>query len=109
MTSSQRKPSWLRAIKDAATQQQIPLPSFTEAGMGSAICRDTKIGRFVSFKRRLVSPNAAMKDGVEWTLWQEEDDSPCPVAAFREPLTPTPDRFAPTFFILRAWLVNPCT
>ena len=82
MTSSQQKPSWLRAIKDAANEQNIPLPPFTDAGMGSALCRDTSGKRFISFKRRLVSATDAVNAGVEWTLWLEEDDHPTPLQLF---------------------------
>src|SRR5947207_13002334 len=106
MTSLPRKPSWLRAIKEAATEQHIPLPPFTGGGMGSAFCRSQSKGRFASCKRRLVSVADAEKDGVEWTLWFEEEDHPNTVAAFREPLTPTPERVSVILSILRGWLVD---
>jgi Zn-dependent peptidase ImmA (M78 family) len=109
MTSSQQNPSWLRAIKDAANQQNIPLPPFTDAGMGSALCRGTSGERFISFKRRLVSVTDAVNAGVEWTLWLEENDQPTPIATFREPLTPDPDRVIATLSILRGWLVDQWT
>ena len=109
MTSPQQKASWLRAIREAASQQQIPLPPFTHHGMGSAICRDKTTGRFVSYKRRLVCAHDAEKDGIEWTLWLEEAGLPNTVASFREPLVPTPDRVGSILAILRGWLIDQWT
>src|SRR5438552_12450514 len=109
MGSGEQKPSWLRSINDAARLQQVPLPPFTQAGMGSALLRGANGGRFVSFKRRLVSASDAVNNGVEWTLWLEDDDSPSTVAAFREPLVPTPDRVAAILSILRGWLIDQWT
>ncbi len=109
MASTQQKPSWLKAIKDAANLQHIPLPLFKDAGMGSALCRAASGGRFVSFKRRLVSAKDANNDGVEWTLWLEEDDLPRMIAGFREPLTPAADRVAAVLSILKGWLLDQWT
>ncbi len=78
MTNSQQQASWPRAISEAAHNAKIPLPPFTDAGMGSAFCRGASDSRFVSFKRRLVSATEAANAGVEWTLWLEESDQPIP-------------------------------
>jgi hypothetical protein len=47
-----------------------------------------------------------VNDGVEWTLWLEEDDLPNTIAAFREPLCPTPHRVTAILSILRGWLLD---
>lgn len=106
MTSQHRKLSWLKAINEAATGQHVALPPFAEVGMGTALCRDLSIGRFVSFKRRLVSASEARHDGVEWALWLSHDDRPSFVAVFREPLIPTPERVSIILSILQGWLVD---
>src|SRR5258708_2789865 len=89
-----KKRSWLQAVVDAANDAQIQLPPFSARGMGNAICRSAGGGRFISMKRRFVPAIQAAKDGVEWGLWSEQDDEPFPVAAFREPVSPTPERVA---------------
>jgi len=109
MSELPRRTTWLTAIREAANQRQIPLPRFTQAGMGSALCRSQNASRFVSFKRRLVNANEARNDGVHWTLWLEEHDVPSIVATFREPLVPTPDRVAATLSILQGWLIGDWT
>ena len=106
MTDLVKKPSWLRAITDAANEAQIPLPDFRDRGMGSAICRNTDGGRFVSVKRRFVPANQAAQDGVEWGLWNEQNDESVPVAVFREPLSPTPERVSFMLSVLRGWLLD---
>ncbi len=106
MTELVKKTSWLRALADAASEAQIPLPEFSDRGMGSAICRSADGGRFVSMKRRFVPANQATQAGVEWGLWCEQDDEPIPVAAFREPLSPTPERVAFMLSVLRGWLLE---
>ena len=106
MTDLSKKPSWLRAIADAANEAQIQLPEFKDRGMGSAICRSLDGDRFVSVKRRFVPASQAAKDGVEWGLWCEQEDESCPVAVFREPLSPTPERVAFMLSVLKGWLVD---
>lgn len=106
MTDSLRKRSWLRAIREAAREQQVPLPAFSDCGMGTAICRSVTNRRFVSFKRRLVSAADAPNDGVEWTLWLQKEDHPTSVAVFREPLAAPPERVAAVLSILRGWLID---
>jgi hypothetical protein len=98
--------SWLRAIADAANEAQIQLPEFMDRGMGSVICRSAAGGRFVSVKRRFVPASQAVKDGVEWGLWCEQDDESFPVAIFREPLGPTPERVAFMLAVLKGWLLD---
>lgn len=107
MTPKNTRPqSWLRVLAEAAREQGVPLPSFTQHGMGSA--RSVKVGngRFVTFKRRLVPASRAEVDGVEWTLWYEQDDLPVAVAAFREPLQPKPENIAVALALLKGWLVD---
>ena len=106
MTDLSKKTSWLRAIADAANEAQIQLPEFKDCGMGSAICRGTDGGRFVSVKRRFVPTSQAAQDGVEWGLWCEHEDESFPVAVFREPLSPTPERVAFMLAVLKGWLVD---
>ena len=106
MTDQSKKPSWVRAIADAANEAQILLPEFTDRGMGSAICRSAGGGRFVSVKHRFVPANKAAKDGFEWGLWCEEEDESFPVADFREPLAPTPERVKFIVSVLKGWLLD---
>ncbi len=106
MTDLLKKPSWLRALADAATEAQIPLPEFTNRGMGSAVCRSADGSRFVSVKRRFVPAHQAANDGVEWGLWCEQNDEPVPVVVFREPLSPTPERVTFMLSVLRGWLLD---
>jgi hypothetical protein len=63
-------------------------------------------GRFVTFKRRLVAAPEAEIDGIEWTLWREEDHLPVAIAAFREPLDPTPQNVNRALVLIRGWLVD---
>jgi len=109
MTDPRQKPTWLGAVLEAASQQHIELPPFTDQGMGSVLCRGTHGGRFVSLKRRLVSASEATKTGVEWTLWSEEDEYPTPIATFREALVPTPERVACVLSALKGWLIDDWT
>lgn len=106
MTDLSKKPSWLRAIADAANEAQIQLPEFKDCGMGSVICRSSDGERFVSVKRRFVPASQAAKDGVEWGLWCVQEDESCPVAVFREPFSPTPERVAFMLSVLKGWLVD---
>ena len=74
--------------------------------MGSARSVPVADGRFVNFKRRLVPAARAEVDGIEWSLWLEQNDLPTPIAAFREPLEPKPENIAETLSLLRGWLVD---
>jgi hypothetical protein len=74
--------------------------------MGSALCRSQSGGRFVSFKRRLVPAAEAVKDGVEWTLWREENEQPSLVSVFRVPLTPAPGQVDFILAALKGWLLD---
>ena len=106
MTETFKQPSWLRAIREAAEEQGIPLPAFTANGMGTARSTNTSEGRFVTFKRRLVPTAQADLAGVEWTLWHEAGGLPQPVAAFREPRQPQPERVVAALVLLQGWLVD---
>lgn len=101
--------SWLKAIADAAREQHLALPPFTAGGMGTARSSTVGDGRFVTFKRRLVPADQAENDGVEWTLWFEKDETPVPIAAFRQPLWPKMEEVAATLFFLKGWLVDEWT
>jgi hypothetical protein len=106
MNDLAKKPSWLKAIAEAAIEAQVQLPEFTDRGMGSVICRSADGGRFVSVKRRFVTASQAAKDGVEWGLWREQNDESFPVAIFREPLGPTRERVTFMVSVLRGWLLD---
>lgn len=106
MTEFFKQQSWLKAITRVAKEQAVILPSFTGHGMGSARTVSVANGRFVTFKRRLVSAVRAEVDGVEWTLWYEQDDLPMPVAAFREPLEPTEENVRTALSLFKGWLVD---
>src|SRR5262249_9744382 len=88
MSEKPRQTSWLSAIAEAAGEQGVAVPSFTGHGRGGARSVKPEDGRFVTFKRRLVPPAQATVDGVEWTLWLEEESLPKPIASFREPQEP---------------------
>jgi len=108
-TNGKQKLSWLAAIWEAAAEQHVQLPPFTDRGMGSAICRNARRGRFVSLKRRLVPVQEAAIDGVEWALWSEEQEQPVPVVVFREPLNPTEEQVAFILSALKGWLIDDWT
>lgn len=82
------------------------MPAFNVNGMGGARTTPDSDGRFITFKRRLVSIAQAEIDGVEWALWRMQDDLPKRVAAFREPLHPTPESIGLVITLLRGWLVD---
>jgi Zn-dependent peptidase ImmA (M78 family) len=108
-TKPPRRQTWLKALAEVAKVQGVHLPSFTVHGMGGARSASVEGGRFVTFKRRLVPPEQAKVDGVEWTLWRDQDDSPVPVAAFREPVEPNQQFLGTTFTLLKGWLVDKWT
>ena len=101
--------SWLKAIADAAREQHLALPPFTGGAMGTARSATVADGRFVIFRTRLVAANQAQSDGVEWTLWIEKDETPVPIAAFRQPLWPKREEVAATLFFLKGWLFDEWT
>jgi Zn-dependent peptidase ImmA (M78 family) len=105
-TKTPRQQSWLRAIAEAAKEQDVPLPTFTGHTMGGVRSSGVGDGRFVTFKRRLVPAEQAKVDGVEWTLWLARDDVPVPVAAFRESAAATRESVATVLSLLRGWLVD---
>jgi hypothetical protein len=105
-TKTPRPQSWLKAIAEAAKAQSVPLPRFTQHGMGNARTAPTQDGRFITFKRRLVPAAQAAVDGVEWTLWLERDHLPVRVAAFREPLVPQPAKVTLALSLMKGWLVD---
>lgn len=94
------------AIAEAAKEQGVALPGFTRQAMGSASSTTLVDGRFVTFKRRLVSLAHAEVDGIEWTLWREQDDHPVRVAAFREPGEAKQENIATVLSLLKGWLVD---
>ena len=106
MTENPRQKGWLSAIAEAANERGIALPLFSGLGMGSARSEDVAGGRFITFKRRFVPADRAEIDGVEWTLWQEQDDLPTPIAAFRDSAGPKPDSIKQTLSLLKGWLVD---
>jgi hypothetical protein len=103
------KLSWFQAIKDATSQWKIPLPSFTNAAMGSATCRDYRTGRFVTFRHRLIPNAETLNDGIQWTLWTEKDDHPELILSFRERIHPSHDDVAKVLSILKGWLIDNLT
>jgi hypothetical protein len=105
-TKSPRRPSWLKAIAEAARQQNLPLPSFTGHAMGGARTVSVADGRFVTFKRRLVPEAQAAIDGIEWGLWREQDDLPERIAAFRESLEPNQEDVSKALSLIKGWLLD---
>jgi hypothetical protein len=106
MTDESRGLSWLRVIAEAAKEQGVALPPFGGRGMGTARSGRLADGRFITFKRRLVLPARANVDGVEWTLWSEQDDLPVPIAVFREPQEPTRENVMTALALIKGWLID---
>jgi hypothetical protein len=109
MNNQNQNLSWLTAIHNAATEEALQLPPFVDRGMGSAICRSASGNRFVSVKRRLLPVQRAATEGVEWTLWREEQEVPEPVVVFREPLHPTSEQVRFILSALKGWLIDEWT
>jgi hypothetical protein len=109
MNDRQQSLSWTEAFQQAAAERNIQLPPCTSPRMGNPIWRNQGGDRFVSMKRRFVSANEAATNGIEWTLWTEEDDRPLPVAAFRESVNPRPDRVEFLLTVLNGWLFEQWT
>jgi len=101
-----RQSTWLGALAEAAKAQGIELPSFNGYGMGALRSTSTSWGRYVTLKRRFVPADQAEVDGVEWTLWREQDGLPVPVAAFREPVQPKQENVTTALVLLKGWLVD---
>ncbi len=106
MNKSTGQHSWLRAIENVAAAQNISFPRFVGHAMGTARTEPVANGRFVTFKRRLVSDTQAEIDGVEWALWEEKNAEPEPVVSFRAPLPPNRDDLAHAFSVLNGWLIE---
>jgi len=106
MTKTPRQQSWLKAVSEAAKAKGVVLPSFTGHAMGCARSASIGNGRFVTFKRRLVSEAQADVDGIEWTLWLEQNDLPAPVAVFREAQHANREIVQTALSLLKGWLVD---
>lgn len=104
-----RRESWLRAIAETAREANVPFPQFAGHAMGTARTEPVAGGRFVTFKRRLVSTQQAEIDGIEWALWQDRNTEPELLAYFRVPVLPTRDDVGHAFSLLKGWLVDGLT
>lgn len=109
MTEHQKSRTWLQAVAEAAREQNIVLPPLSGQAMGTARMSDATGGRVVTFKRRLVPESQAAVDGVEWTLWLDQDDVPGLIAAFRKPAVPTPEDVQECLFVIKGWLIDQWT
>jgi hypothetical protein len=109
MTEESKQPNWLRAIKDAAKEQLIKLPQFIPQAMGVTHTLPMQNGRFVTVKYRLVPRTEALHDGIQWTLWQGENDLPDPELSFRQPLKPEQPAINLTLRVLKGWLLDDWT
>jgi hypothetical protein len=106
MDENSKQQNWLRAIKEAAKEQLIELPQFTQQAMGVAHTVPVQNGRFVTVKYRLVPRTEALHDGIQWTLWQREDDLPDPELSFRRPLKPEQEAVNSMLRVLKGWLLD---
>lgn len=97
--------TWLKALGEAARQQQFELPAFAASGMGALRSETTLGNRFATLKRLLRGAKWDF-DGVEWALWQQVEDHPLLVAAFRDALEPKDEPVRLTLMILKGWLVD---
>lgn len=104
-TNNEGKPTWLKALAEAARQQQFELPAFAATGMGALRSETTLGNRFATLKR-LFRGGKSDFDGVEWALWQQVEDHPLLVAAFRDALEPQDEPVRLTLMILKGWLVD---
>jgi len=98
--------SWLLAIVEAAAKHCVALPSFSTQGMGVARSNTTSNGRFVTFKRRLISAERSRIDGIEWSLWQMHDGLPEIVETFRVSDQVQPELVSTILRIFVGWLLN---
>ena len=106
MSKPHEQHSWSEAILHLARSQEIPFPGFQTTGMGNARSLPIPSGRFVTMKRRLVSLAEAQRDGVEFTLWQDQADFPTQFASFRESSKPAASEVDRAFAILKGWLID---
>ncbi len=106
MNDALRQPTWPQALAELAQAQELPWPGFQTTGMGTARTLPGQSDRFVTLKRRLVSLAEAEREGIEFTLWQDQADSLGPVVAFRESIRPAAGEIARAFKILRGWLID---
>jgi len=109
MTDRSQQQTWLCAIAEAAKRQHLELPPFDGYGMGALRSAMTASGRFVTLRRRIGRAARAEFDGVEWALWNQPDDLPVLVAAFRDQLEPEHESVAATLSLLKGWLVDQWT
>ncbi len=106
MNEKSKELNWLQAIKDAAKEQSIELPQFSRQAMGIARTEPMQSGRFVTVKHRLVPRIEALRDGIQWTLWQGEDGLPDPELSFRQPLKPEEQAVKQMLHLLKGWLLD---
>ena len=106
MNKTSQQSTWSDKIAQLARSQKISLPIFQTNGMGSVRSLPIQSGRFVTMKRRLVSLAEAERNGVEFALWQDQADSPVPIASFRESTKPTASDVARAFQVMKGWLID---
>jgi len=100
-----RTQTWLKALAEAASQQQFEFPAFGSFGMGALRSTTTSDHRFVTVKRLLPNKKSEF-DGVEWALWQQLDDQPLLVAVFRDAREPDELSLGLTLTLLKGWLAD---
>ena len=100
-----RTQSWLKALAQAASQQQFEFPAFDSFGMGALRSTMTSDHRFVTVKRVLPNKKSDF-DGIEWAHWQQLDEQPILVAVFRDAREPDEASLALTLTLLKGWLVD---
>jgi hypothetical protein len=96
--------TWLQAIEDAAKERSIELPPFIRKPMGLARSMPTENGRYITVRYRLVPRAEAERDGVQWALRQEGNDSLD--LAFRQSVTPEKETVASILTLLNGWLLE---
>jgi hypothetical protein len=109
MDEKSKQQNWLRAVKDAAKEQLVALPPFSQQAMGVAHTEPMPNGRFVTVKYRLVPRTEALRDGIQWTLWQGENDLPDPELSFRRPLKAEKQAVNLVLRVLKGWLLDNLT
>src|SRR5579872_1101716 len=96
--------TWLQAIDDAAKERSINLPPFIRKPMGLAVTEPAGDGRFITVRYRLVPKAEAERDGIQWALRQEGNDSLD--LAFRQPPIPEKDAVVSILTILKGWILD---
>jgi hypothetical protein len=104
MAEKSTKTTWLKAIEDAARERAIKLPPFARKPMGLAVSEPTENGRFVTVRYRLVPKAEAERDGIQWALRQEGNDSLD--LTFRQPADPQTEAVTAILDILKGWLLE---